>query len=48
MSLGRKPKIVARASALEDLVERAVGCGRVALDTEFVWERTYYPRLGLI
>lgn len=30
------------------LVERALNTDCVALDTEFVWERTYYPRLGLI
>jgi len=30
------------------LIDRALNTDRVALDTEFVWERTYYPRLGLI
>ena len=34
--------------ALESLVERALTAECVALDTEFVWERTYYPRLGLV
>lgn len=29
-------------------VERAGNADAVALDTEFVWERTYYPQLGLI
>ena len=33
---------------LHVLVERARKIDAVALDTEFVWERTYYPRLGLI
>lgn len=33
---------------LEALVERARQCPSVALDTEFVWERTYYPHLGVI
>lgn len=33
---------------LRDLVARARRHARVALDTEFVWERTYYPNLGLI
>ncbi|MBU1233154.1 MAG: ribonuclease D [Proteobacteria bacterium] len=33
---------------LQALVERARKTNAVALDTEFVWERTYYPRLGLI
>ncbi len=38
-------------STTEDLIslmERAHTTDAVALDTEFVWERTYYPRLGLI
>lgn len=34
--------------ALEALVARARTADAVALDTEFVWERTYYPQLGLI
>ncbi len=33
---------------LQALIERALKTDAVALDTEFVWERTYYPRLGLI
>lgn len=33
---------------LHALVRRAQETGFVALDTEFVWERTYYPRLGVI
>ena len=36
------------AQALAELVERALDCERVALDTEFVWNRTYYPKLGVI
>ena len=36
------------AQALTELVERALDCERVALDTEFVWNRTYYPKLGVI
>jgi len=34
--------------ALAALVERALANDCVALDTEFVWNRTYYPRLGVI
>ena len=34
--------------ALRDLIARAQQAPRVALDTEFVWERTYYPNLGLV
>ncbi len=30
------------------LIDRARNTDSVGLDTEFVWERTYYPRLGLI
>ena len=33
---------------LKALMERAHKTDAVALDTEFIWERTYYPRLGLI
>jgi len=33
---------------LEILVARAKQSDAVSLDTEFVWERTYYPQLGLI
>ena len=29
-------------------IERALGCPYVALDTEFLWERTYYPKLALV
>jgi len=33
---------------LQELIDRAGRCDAIGLDTEFVWERTYYPRLGLI
>lgn len=33
---------------LATLVERALHAKCVAIDTEFVWERTYYPKLGLV
>ena len=32
--------------ALNALVTRAQQMQAVALDTEFVWEQTFYPRLG--
>ncbi|HWP94705.1 MAG TPA: ribonuclease D [Gammaproteobacteria bacterium] len=34
--------------ALIDLCERLHGCERLALDTEFIRERTYYPQLCLV
>lgn len=34
--------------ALAELVERALKKTCVALDTEFVWNRTYYPKLGVV
>lgn len=40
--------MIETADRLRSLVERARRAPRVALDTEFVWERTYYARLGLI
>lgn len=40
--------MIATTSDLIELVARARETDAVALDTEFVWERTYYPRLGLI
>jgi ribonuclease D len=33
---------------LASLVDSIRASGRVALDTEFVWERTYFPRLGIV
>jgi len=33
---------------LNDLVEKARSTDAVAIDTEFVWTRTYLPQLGLI
>ncbi len=33
---------------LNSLVEQALQKDSVALDTEFLWERSYYPQLGLI
>jgi ribonuclease D len=33
---------------LSDLVKEIKASGRLAIDTEFVWERTYRPELGVI
>ena len=40
--------LIQNEADLEILVARAKRKDAVALDTEFVWERTYYPQLGLI
>ena len=40
--------IVNSEVGLKEVVKKAMDCGSVALDTEFVWDRTYYPKLGLI
>ena len=40
--------MIRTAEALAELVAHALDCERIALDTEFVWTRTYYPRLGVI
>jgi len=40
--------VIQNEKDLETLVRRAQKTDAVALDTEFVWERTYYPNLGLI
>jgi len=40
--------LIQNKTELETLVQQARQKDAVALDTEFVWERTYYPQLGLI
>ncbi|MDT0632528.1 HRDC domain-containing protein [Rubrivirga sp. S365] len=40
--------LIDSTSGLEDVVARARDLEAVALDTEFVWERTYYAGLGLV
>ena len=42
------PTLIQDKADLKSLVHRARQTDAVALDTEFVWERTYYPQLGLI
>ncbi len=41
-------EVIATDDALAELVVEARQRDAVAIDTEFLWERTYYPRLGLI
>lgn len=43
-----KFSLISTQAELTDLVARSREAKAVALDTEFVWERTYYPRLGLV
>ncbi|MEA3469935.1 MAG: HRDC domain-containing protein [Thermodesulfobacteriota bacterium] len=40
--------MITTAEDLKALMERAHKTDAVALDTEFIWERTFYPKLGLI
>ncbi len=40
--------LITTTEELKELLLRAERAGVVALDTEFVWERTFYPELGLI
>ena len=40
--------LLTRQNQLEDLLPRLLDAEAVALDTEFKWERTYYPILGLL
>jgi len=42
------PTIICQQEQLQTLIHRALNTDAVALDTEFVWERTYFPQLGLI
>ena len=41
-------KLINTEEGLIDVVKKGLSAGAVALDTEFVWEKTYYPILGLI
>lgn len=40
--------MITTSPALDELVARLRSEPRIALDTEFVWMRTYYARLGLV
>ena len=42
------PRLVTTAAELTGLVAEVRAAGRLALDTEFVWERTYRPLLGVV
>ncbi len=36
------------APELKELAKRACDAPRIALDTEFLWERTFFPQLGVV
>lgn len=40
--------MITNTDALADAVTRAREAGAVGVDTEFIWERTYYPTLGVV
>lgn len=40
--------IIRTTAALNSVCEKARSCGVIALDTEFVWIRTYRPQLGIV
>lgn len=40
--------MITTTDALADVVSRAREAGAVGVDTEFVWERTYYATLGVV
>jgi len=42
------PRVITTSQALEALAAEVRAAGRLALDTEFVWERTYRPVLGVV
>jgi ribonuclease D len=42
------PSLVTTADELARLADDIRAAGRLALDTEFVWERTYRPALGVV
>jgi ribonuclease D len=40
--------LITQSNELKAICQDALSVDRVGLDTEFVWERTYYPRLGIV
>ena len=41
-------KLIDSTEALQKICTKITEAGRVAIDTEFVWERTFYPALGIV
>lgn len=46
--MSEPPKLLSEPSDLAQFVQEVKRAGRMALDTEFVWERTYRPVLGVV
>lgn len=46
--MSEAPPLLSTAAELRALAKRVKAAGRLALDTEFVWERTYRPILGVV
>ena len=44
----QEPRLITTSHALDALAAELCAAGRLALDTEFVWERTYRPMLGVV
>ncbi len=40
--------MIETTEALDEAVRAAIEAGAVGIDTEFIWERTYYPTLGIV
>lgn len=40
--------MIERVEEMREVCEAVKEAGSVALDTEFVWERTYFPQLGIV
>ncbi|MCK5540397.1 MAG: HRDC domain-containing protein [Deltaproteobacteria bacterium] len=40
--------LIDSTEALQKICTKITKAGRVAIDTEFVWERTFYPALGIV
>ena len=40
--------LIDSTKALQEVCTKIAEAGRVAIDTEFVWERTFYPALGIV
>ena len=40
--------MITTTEALAEAVQQARAAGAVGVDTEFIWDRTYYPTLGVV